>query len=71
MFGISPSLGPNGLPEMDDMRAEITSSTTSLDLNPPSIPQQTEPHPPSSPIPPLDLGEPYMRGKKNRRLIDA
>ena len=65
--GISPSLGPNGLPEMDDMHGvDITSSTASLDLNPPSMPQQTDQQAPSSPIPPLDLGEPYMRGRREQ-----
>lgn len=73
--GTSPSMGPgiaDPLADMEDLRPiDLTGSNASIDLNGSTASldlaasgnRESWPAEPASPMPPLDLGEPFMRSR--------
>lgn len=78
--GTSPSMGPepaDPLADMEDLRPidltgsnasiDLNGSTASLDLAAPGN-RESRPAEPASPMPPLDLGEPFIRSRAGEGL---
>lgn len=68
---VSPSISPNFNPSSDSGPIDLD-DYRSIDMpfgQPPAIPSAPQPRDeevaPSSPIPPLNLGEPYLKGRMN------